>query len=507
MLLCAALVPQAYGEGTTGEFKAVGPREPVRVPAYTKGAVEVFFESQPTSLRFNMPAYPCMVTENNIQYVTFGTETYDPRIGPKSFEPQQDRDNTYNRFWIESENEARIIVRFRGALCNRTDDVAHTDIPSGSPYGKGDWVDEWYYIYPDGTHTRHAKVYTGLTQQSKPFGYNRRPPNVIHEFMEAAVWGQPGRVPTDDVETEALTLVRLVGGYAENMLHEGESKTVSFVPYPKDFGDFRDAHIMVINLKSEYKPFVIASPFGARAQPYVVDWDINPEKVFVAWGMEDYGEPPEDFFITELGHILSYRYYRKTETTLEQVYLQGMTNAVDPVKEIVPLAWSWIAAPRLTMEDLEPSYDVKPYDAAQRAYIVPREGRGPVELEFELDDYSYEAPLRIVNPAFIVRDWGKSDVVVKVNGERIERGKDYKVGYEETASGIDLVIWVEMKSTEQARFAISPAGDYSAQEGKIRDEAKNIHKTSGGWCIRGSAWRNFVIERKCQDETSEYRPH
>ena len=158
----------------------------MRLPPYTKGAVEVFFESQPTCLRFNMPAYPCMVTENNIQYVTFGCETYDPRIGRKSFEPQQDQDNTYNRFWIESENEARIVVRFRGALCNRTDDVAHTDIPSGSPYGKGDWVDEWYYIYPDGTHTRYAKVYTGLTQQSKPFGFNRRPPNVIHEFMEAA---------------------------------------------------------------------------------------------------------------------------------------------------------------------------------------------------------------------------------------------------------------------------------------------------------------------------------
>jgi len=135
--------------------------------------------------------------------------------------------------------------------------------------------------------------------------------------MEAAVWGQPGHLPTDDVETEALTLVKLIGGYSENMLREGRSKTISFKPYPKDFGDFRDAHIMVINLKSRYKPFVIASPFGARAQPYVVDW--KPKRTFVAWEMKDHGEPPEDFFITELGHILNYRYYRRTENTLEQV--------------------------------------------------------------------------------------------------------------------------------------------------------------------------------------------
>ncbi|MHC4465892.1 MAG: hypothetical protein ACYSYW_04990 [Planctomycetota bacterium] len=454
VLLCIIFVPQAFGKTSPG-----GPREPVKLEPWTQGAVEVFFENQPTSLRFNMPAYPCMVTENNIQYVTFGCETYDPRVGRKSFEPQQDLDNTYNRFWIESENEARIIVRFRGALKgDEVDEIAHTDIPSGSPYGKGDWVDEWYYIYPDGTHTRHAKIYTGLTQQSLPFGYNRRPPNVIYEFMEAAVWGQPGRLPIDDVETEALTLVKLVGGYTENMFEKGQSKTISFVPYPKDFGDFRDAHIMIINLKSQYKPFVIASPFGTRAQPYVVDWKINPEKVFVAWGMEDHSEPPEEFFITELGHIINYSHYRRTENTLEQVYLQGMTNAEDTVGNVVPLAWSWIAPPRLEIEDREPNYDLI-YNAAQRAYIVPRQGTGPVAIDFELDKYSYEAPLHIVNPAFVIRDWGESDVIVKVDGKSFECGKDFHAGYEKTPTGTDLILWLKMKSTEEISIVISPSSE------------------------------------------------
>jgi len=274
--------------------------------------------------------------------------------------------------------------------------------------------------------------------------------------MEAAVWGQPGHLPTDDVETEALTLVKLVGGYTENMLHKGQSKTISFVPYPKDFGDFRDAHIMIINLKSQYKPFVIASPFGARAQPYVVDWKINPEKVFVAWGMEDHGEPPEEFFITELGHIINYSHYRRTENTLEQVYLQGMTNAQDPVKDVVPLAWSWIAPPRLEIEDREPNYDLI-YNAAQRAYIVPRQGTGPVAIDFELDKYSYEAPLRIVNPAFVIKNWGDSDVAVKVDGKLAERGKDFYAGYEKTHAGIDLILWFKLKSSEKVRFSFSPA--------------------------------------------------
>ena len=135
VIFSAILTPMAgRALETPGEFKAVGPREPVKLPAWTPGAVEVFFENMPTRLRFNMPAYPAIMTENGIQYVTFGAETYDPRVGRKSFEPQQDLENVYNRFWIESENEARIIVRFRGALKgDGVDAIAHTDIPSGSP--------------------------------------------------------------------------------------------------------------------------------------------------------------------------------------------------------------------------------------------------------------------------------------------------------------------------------------------------------------------------------------
>ena len=178
----------------------------------------------------------------------------------------------------------------------------------------------------------------------------------------------------------------------------------------------------------------------------------------MSWDMENYGEPPEDFFITELGHILNYRHYRRTDTTLEEVYLQGMTDASDPVKEVVPLAWSWIAAPRLTMEDLKPSYDLI-YDPAQKAYIVPRKGRGPVELEFELVKDSNEAPLHIINPVFVIKDWGESDVLVKINNKRVKRGKNLRIGYEETPTGVDLILWFKKKSTKPIRFNLTPALD------------------------------------------------
>ena len=175
------------------QFSAKGLSAPIEMKPHQQGVVEVHFDMLPTSMRFNAPAYPCLVTVNDIQYSNGFAETYDPRLDPDavetSFEPAFDDFNQYARMWIECQHDARIIVRVRGALVSdEGKQIAHTDVSSGSPYGAGDWVDEWYYIYPDGVHTRHVKIYTGLASRSIPFGSNREPPRVIHEFMEAMVF-------------------------------------------------------------------------------------------------------------------------------------------------------------------------------------------------------------------------------------------------------------------------------------------------------------------------------
>ncbi|MGB5892642.1 MAG: hypothetical protein WBG58_00580 [Ignavibacteriaceae bacterium] len=436
----------------SGEFRAVGPSQPVKLEG-SATAVEVFFDLLPTSLRFILPSFPSMVTENGIVYSNFWAETYEPRIGGGSFEPLFDFQNRYARMWIEHHSDARIVVRVRGALCNTEGDIAHSDIPSGSPYGDGDWVDEWFYIYPDGIHTRHVKIYTGLAPVSRPFGFDRDPPRVVHEFMEAAVLGEDGHMPTDDIEVDALTLIRLIGGHTENRLTEGESKTISFKPYPKDFGDFRDANIMLVNLKSEYRPFTIGMPYGSRIQPYWPEDDLP--HVFQTWG-----NPPDEGYSTAFGHIVNYWHYRRTNNTLEQVYLQGMTNSENPVKDIVSYAWSWIAPPLIQMEGLGLSYTVIKYDHAQRAYIVPRNDRGPRDFEFTLEEDEdigeFGAPMWIINPTFIVKNWGTSGVELKVDGQSVEVGKNFRVGYEETHTGIDLILWLKMKSDKAIKFSLSP---------------------------------------------------
>ena len=398
-----------------------------------------------------------MVAENGIKVSYFAAETYDPRNfggtgGAASFEPGMDRQGRYVRAWIEHQSDARIVVRIRYALANNLYDIAHPDIPSGSPYGKGDWADEWFYIYPDGTYIRHMRIYTGLAPMSLPFGFDRVPPKAVYEFMESVVRGQPGHKPTDDIDIEALTLIRLFGSHSEVVIPEGISTKISYKPYPEGFGEFRDASIMLINLKAKYKPFTIGMPYGVRVQPYMPEGPLP--HVFQTWGYS-----PERGYTAALGHMLNYWHYRRTDNTLEQVYLHGMTNAKDPVKELVPLAWSWIAAPRLQMDGLEPDYMKFIYDPAQKAYIVPRKGRGPIELKFSLEKPEVEAPMSIINPTFIVKDWDTPGVELKVDGKLIKVGKDFRIGYEETPTGTDLVLWLRMSSTKPTQFTLTPVSN------------------------------------------------
>jgi hypothetical protein len=416
-------------------------------------AVEVHFDRHPTLMRFCLPCYPSQVTENNIHYSNGWTETYDPKAS-SSCEVLWDRDARYARMWIESQNDARIVVRVRAALADPEGYIAHSDIPSGSPYGEGDWTDEWYYIYPDGTHTRHVRIYTGLAGQSLTVTdeqfkgeapIREIPPTVVHEFHEMFIFGLNGHLPEDDISLEPLTLIKL----------DGESKTFSFQPYPEDFGSFNQACIMVINTRSQYKPFTIFQPHGIENQVYPLEGEVP--HVFQTWP----SEPGDDGYSVSLGHTLNWWHYRRTETILEQVYLSGMTAAEDLSGDLTFLAKSWLHYPRLMRKGFPLSYTRKDYDPAQKAYVVPREKEGPEKLTFTLgypESFEEDVPLPVYidNPVFIVESWGDSDLELCIEDRSLIRGEDYEVGYESVENTTRLVLWLHYRSDKQTAFTIIP---------------------------------------------------
>jgi hypothetical protein len=109
------------------------------------------------------------------------------------------------------------------------------------------------------------------------------------------------------------------------------------------------------------------------------------------------------------------------------------------------------------MSGLEPTYKVQIYDPAQRAYVLPCSGDGSGKLEFTLAEAAEgEKDVFVENPAFVFKDWGTSGVELKVDGKTVKQGKDFRVGYEETHTGSDLIVWIKMKTNKTVRFSISP---------------------------------------------------
>jgi len=434
----APVVPEKPVEETTApRFEATGfsfPQQMSREPG-----VVVRFDTQPTLREFRL--YVRMRTENGIGYHNGYAETYYPLTrNPLSFEVSSDREARYARAWIETQSNARIVVRIRAALCDRNYIIAHTDIPSGSPYGEGDWVDEWYHIYPDGVHVRKVKIYTGTAPESQPFGFERFPPKIIHEVQETSIRGVRGHLPEDDVDINALTLIRM----------NGENTTISWeTSYPDNYGEFRNANIQVINLKSKYRPFTVAIPDGVTIQPYNPEGDL-PYKfqvwtrdVTLGWGMA-------------LGHIINWKHYERTENTLTNIYLTGMTDASDLVAELVPLARSWLQAPELQLsQESESQFSNEGYDQIQRAHVISYKGKGkPSNVEFRIDA-NEDSP--IVNPAFVLKNYGRWWANLKINGETVNRGKDHRQGAEfHHPVGTDIVIWIKYKSTKPITLSISP---------------------------------------------------
>jgi hypothetical protein len=439
------------------EFKATGNTDPDhRAPGRKRGEVVVTFDQLPTKMSFNLPSFPCLVTENGISYYNGWTETYDEAAGEGSCEPLMDGDNVYSRMWIESQNDARIVVRWRAALVSSDGIIAHKGMPTVSPYGPGDWVDEWYIIYPDGIHVRKSTVYTYFAPQSKPFGWDRDPPNYIFEFQEMLFLGDPGYLPEDHIQTEALTLIKM----------NGEHTTVSYDPYPihfepeeeelyASFGEFSNANMFVVNTKSAYHPFTIGRVEGVSIAPYAPERKTR-KGIFQSWPQTPDRE--EGYAGAALGHIVNRTLYQETEKTITQIYLSGFTNATEPQKVLAPLARSWLQAPELKVTDGSHAIS-HGYDPTQRAFLLDRGEMGG-NIDFEIAA-SESSPL--VNPAFLVNNWGKEEATFELNGSKIERGADFRFGHYNTIDIKDnrewkdvLVVWLQQISTMPVRIKIVP---------------------------------------------------
>jgi len=401
---------------------------------------------------------PCWVSENGIWYSNEWWETselHDPMgwlvwnptcstdytIG--GCEPLFDKQTRYSHVRIVENTEARIVIHWRYALCDTLYRLPYVDPETGW----GDWADEYYTIYPDGTCLRKATCWS-----TKPEGGWQGIPSegVAHrECHESIVINQPGTRPDDNIEIGAVTLATLAGQSHTYEWNEG-------APY---FNQLENPCLQMINLKAKSKPFEIVEPEGSRFQSFREydglrhapgsnflcwdHWPITQEKSDERTTL-DYSRPSH----SSLCHII-WPPAEKTKNSITNILLTGMTVA--GAQELVVLARSWIHPPMLQIQGENDSFVSAGYDKFQRSYVLERKADHANSLTFCLEA-SEDSP--IVNPAFVIKNWGTAPVQLKINDQLIPQGKDFRVGYVNNLEGTDLVIWIKANSNQLLTFEL-----------------------------------------------------
>ena len=402
---------------------------------------------------------PCWVTENGIWYSNQWWETSEMRdqhgklVGQShredatqgGCEPLFDRQARYSHVRIIESHDARVVIHWRYALCD-----AEYRLPYVDPVtGWGDWADEYYTIYPDGTCIRKMTCWSWRPHG----GWEGKPAEGLahRECQEAIVVNQPGTKPDDNIQQAAVTLANL----------QEESHTYVWSKGAPAFDKVANPCIQLINLKARYKPFAVVDPKGAVIQPFASYANTRhaPGSNFLCWyhwpvvldkgdvsTTVDYSRPSH----TSLSHVI-WPPCEKSANSITKLMLNGMTDR--SVIEVARLAKSWVRAAELTLAC--EGFTSRGYDRAERAYVLASTGNGNASaLEFTLRTTD-DSPL--YNPVFIVENWGDATAVLKIHGKPVSRGPDFRLGHRRRLEGTDLIVWVKAQSVKPLHVELTPA--------------------------------------------------
>jgi len=81
---------------------------------------------------------------------------------------------------------------------------------------------------------------------------------------------------------------------------------------------------------------------------------------------------------------------------------------------------------------------------------------GACDVELRVSG-SEESP--IVNPAFVIKGWGKSSANLALNGKKVEQGRAFRAGRRQGLDTCDLIVWLRYESAEPVKISLSPEAE------------------------------------------------
>jgi hypothetical protein len=370
---------------------------------------------------------PCWATYDGAWYTNEFFERRGHLGGCDSMcEPMSDKQARYSHARIIESTDARVVVHWR---------YSPIDLNYQHPYrhemtGWGDWCDEYYTIYPDSVGVRKATIHS-----SSPLKH-------WIEYQEGIVVNQPGTIPEENINYDAVSFANL----------KGESKTYTWTkgggPDLKDPPD--EPCIQVINFKNPHKPFSVVNPDGVYIKVY---GGHGPNSYFNWWNHWPVAQEKSDTTVAKTAERPSHSSLTHVEWKLHSlegvsrtwIMMHGMTDK--PAGKLAPLAKSWLYPPELKLKKglFGQAFTGEGYDQTQRAYVLGCKSVGkPAKLEFTLAA-SESSP--VVNPALVVKGWGSAGAALKVDDKNIARGRDFCLGHRMTLASSDLIVWFRTEST------------------------------------------------------------
>lgn len=99
-------------------------------------------------------------------------------------------------------------------------------------------------------------------------------------------------------------------------------------------------------------------------------------------------------------------------------------------------------------EDPGEAFESAGFDQTERAWqLIKKADVAPNSLEttIKADDGH-----PIVNPAFVIKNWGHRSAEVHGNGKSVPRGSDFRLGHRHTFEGTDIV-WLKLETNQPPR--------------------------------------------------------
>ncbi|MEM9885746.1 MAG: LamG-like jellyroll fold domain-containing protein [Bacteroidota bacterium] len=471
-LLLMLLLSCITGRTLAQNFAATGYTKLEDIPANDWGGSEITFDKVPGA-KLVIDGMGHALWQPADVRVNFGyLETYDPDRSNGdvliSWETIGDEaEKIYNRVWVENQNAARIKVMFIGGLIYLENNdtygrrIAHSSYWSGSPWGPqylaahpdpeatgwgyGDWAEEVYYIYPDGTHTRYAKAYSAFAHVAQAFDTSRLPSEGDYqfEFMEAAFQIPQGQFPNTTVEpTNSVLLADMMGNTTQI---DYEPENPGLVDVLNGFAPLRYGNMMAVNMVgSTHNPFIIGLPDSTELRPYECFTNDQDCSTFYMWG------PPCTFgCVSPLGHLINWTQYEKQQADqasntpgfVTNVFLQGWIDDATSGADFAQLGKSWIDPAPLNITSS--GFTGGSYEITERAYKITKTTGTDFTCTLQ---GSVTHPIR--NPAFVIEDWCTEVNSVTVDGVA---PSDVRTGFE----GDNLIVWIEHSAESAIDIVIS----------------------------------------------------